>query len=181
MSYVKEMLEFNREFVREGCYEAFQTSKMPDKKLVILSCMDTRLEELLPAALNLKNGDAKMIKNAGAVITSPFGSVMRSLLLAVYDLGAEEIFVIGHYDCGVHRLESGHLIEKMLARKVRQEDIDTMDYYGVDIHSWLTGFSDPAASVRETMNLIRKHPLLPKDVAIHGFLIDPETGRLDPL
>lgn len=179
MSYVNEMMEFNRKFIAEKQYESYRTSKMPDKKLVILSCMDTRLEELLPAALNLKNGDAKMIKNAGAVITSPFGSVMRSLLLAVYDLGAEEIMVIGHYDCGVHELEPSHLLNKMLARNIRQEDIDTMNYYGVDVHSWLTGFPDPADSVRETIDLIRRHPLLPKDVAIHGFLIDPETGRLD--
>ena len=49
--------------------------------------MDTRLTELLPAALGIKNGDVKLIKNAGGVVMAPFGSVMRSLLVAVYELG----------------------------------------------------------------------------------------------
>ncbi len=178
MSQIQEMLAFNKKFVENKQYEAYKTSKLPDKKIVILSCMDTRLTELLPAALNLKNGDAKIIKNAGAVITSPFGSVMRSLLLAIYDLGVEEILVIGHKDCGMEHLEAEPFIDKVLARGIRQEDIDTMNYYGVDVHNWLTGFSSPEESVQKTVTLIRNHPLMPNDVSIGGFLMDPETGEL---
>ena len=69
-------------------------------ELAILSCMDTRLTELLPAALGLKNGDAKLIKNAGGLVISPFDSAMRSLLVAIYELGVEEIMVIAHSNCG---------------------------------------------------------------------------------
>ena len=53
--------------------------------------MDTRLTELLPAALGIKNGDVKIIKNAGGTITHPFGSAMRSLLVAIYELGIREV------------------------------------------------------------------------------------------
>ena len=52
-------------------YEKYITDKYPDKKLAVLSCMDTRLTELLPAALGLKNGDAKIIKNAGDLVLTP--------------------------------------------------------------------------------------------------------------
>lgn len=75
---IEQLLEFNRLFVANRQYEQFMTSKYPDKKLAILSCMDTRLTELLPAALGLKNGDAKIIKNAGGLVISPFDSAMRS-------------------------------------------------------------------------------------------------------
>ena len=61
-----EILEFNKQFVANKGYEKYITNKYPDKKIAILSCMDTRLTELLPAALGIKNGDVKMIKNAGA-------------------------------------------------------------------------------------------------------------------
>ena len=47
---IEEMLAYNREFVRSKGYEKFQTSKYLDKKIAILTCMDTRLVELLPAA-----------------------------------------------------------------------------------------------------------------------------------
>ena len=50
---IKEILEYNKQFVAEKKYEQYKTSKYPDKKIAILSCMDTRLTELLPAALGI--------------------------------------------------------------------------------------------------------------------------------
>lgn len=79
---IQELLEFNRGFVERGEYRDYVTSKYPDKKIAIVTCMDTRLVALLPAALGLKNGDVKIIKNAGGTITNPFDSTMRSLLVA---------------------------------------------------------------------------------------------------
>ena len=59
---IDNIIEYNKKFVAERGYEKYVTDKYPDKKLAVLSCMDTRLTELLPAALGLRNGDAKIIK-----------------------------------------------------------------------------------------------------------------------
>ena len=68
--------------------------------------MDARLVELLPQAMGLKNGDAKLIKNAGAWSPYQWGSVMRSLVVvAVYELRAEEICVVAHHDCGMRAID----------------------------------------------------------------------------
>ena len=79
---ITSILAYNKEFVANKGYEPFVTSGKPDLKLAILSCMDTRLTELLPKALGLKNGDAKIIKVAGGTLLTPYDSVMRSLLVA---------------------------------------------------------------------------------------------------
>ena len=42
---IDELLKFNREFVKSKGYERFITNKYPDKKIAIVSCMDTRLTE----------------------------------------------------------------------------------------------------------------------------------------
>ena len=97
---IDQIIDYNRSFVERKGYEPFITDKYPDKKLAVLTCMDTRLTELLPAALGLKNGDAKIIKNAGGLILSPFDSAMRSLIVAIYELGVEEIMVVAHSQCG---------------------------------------------------------------------------------
>ncbi len=175
---IDELLEFNREFVRNKGYEPFIAGKRPKKGIAVVSCMDTRLTELLPAALGLKNGDAAIIKTAGAVIKSPFGSVVRSLLVAVYELGVKEIMIVGHKDCGAKDLDSGEMIEEMEKRGVPAADISMMDYCGVDFKTWLRGFSTPEESVRDTVALVREHPLIPKDVSVRGFVIDPLTGGL---
>ena len=64
---INDILKYNQMFVKNKLYEPYETTKYPDKKLAIVTCMDTRLLELLPAALGIKNGDAKIIKNAGRI------------------------------------------------------------------------------------------------------------------
>ncbi|MGV2686015.1 carbonic anhydrase, partial [Clostridium perfringens] len=67
--HLNSILEHNRSFVENKEYESYLTGRFPEKKLVIITCMDTRLVELLPKAMNFKNGDVKIIKNAGAIIS----------------------------------------------------------------------------------------------------------------
>lgn len=173
-----EILAYNRQFVKEKRYEQYMTAKYPDKKAAILTCMDTRLVELLPAALGLKNGDVKIIKNAGAVISNPFGSVIRSLLIAIFELGVAEIMVIGHTDCGVQHVNSQVMIEQMVERGIQRETIEHLKAGGVDFDRWLAGFGTVEQSISETVEIIRQHPLIPKDISIGGYVMDSVTGAL---
>ena len=84
-------------------------------RVVIISCMDARLVELLPRALDIRGGDAKVIKTAGAILTHAFGGIMRSVVVAVYALHAREVFVVGHHDCGMDNLNADALVERMHA------------------------------------------------------------------
>jgi carbonic anhydrase len=181
MSILSDILAHNATFVERREYEPFRTDAFPDKKLVVLTCMDTRLIELLPRAMNLRNGDAKIIKNAGAIVSHPFGSVMRSILVAVYDLMAGEVAVVGHYGCGMTGLSSANVLQKATARGVSEETLRTLQNSGIDLQKWLTGFDSPEDGVRQSVQVIRQHPLLPKDVPVHGLMISPDTGRLDLL
>ncbi len=175
---LEEILEYNKNFVASKEYEQYQTSKFPDKKLAIVTCMDTRLVELLPAALGLKNGDAKIIKNAGGIITHPFGSVMRSLIIGIYELGIEEILVVGHTDCGAKYTSSENIIDKMLSSGISQKNIDWVNYYGIDFEKWIGGFYDLNESINQSVNIIKNHPLVPEHVKVHGLVVNSGTGEL---
>ena len=175
---LQDILEYNKKFVEEKKYEQYAADKYPSKKLAILTCMDTRLIELLPAALGIKNGDAKIIKNAGGVVSNPFGSVIRSLLVAIIELGVEEVMVIGHTDCGVQHIDSEVMIHHMKERGITQESIDLMKYCGVNFENWLAGFDTVEQSVTDTVDTIKHHPLMPQDVKIGGYVIDSVTGEL---
>src|SRR3954452_14612855 len=121
MSIISRILDYNKKFVDQNKYEEFQTTKYPNKKIVILTCMDTRLLELLPKAMGLKNGDAKIVKNAGAVISHPFGSVMRSILVAVYAVQADEVCVIGHHECGMTGMKAEAILASAEQRGISAE------------------------------------------------------------
>ncbi|MDY6300718.1 MAG: carbonic anhydrase [Bacteroidales bacterium] len=178
---IDQIIEFNKTFVASKAYEQYVTDKYPDKKLAVLSCMDTRLTELLPAALGLKNGDAKIIKNAGGLVISPFDSAMRSLIVAIYELGVEEIMVVAHSNCGACHMSYDHFHDEMIARGITDETLDTIRNCGIDLDQWLEGFKDTPESVRRTVTTIKTHPLVPRDVTVRGFIIDSTTGALEEI
>lgn len=176
---IEQMLEFNKQFVESKAYEKYSTSKYPDKKIAIVTCMDTRLVELLPAALGIRNGDVKIIKNAGGTITNPFDSTVRSLLVAIYELGVNEVMIIGHTNCGVQGMDSQEMLQLMRKHGIDEHNISLMKHCGIDLDSWLHGFDDVEASVLETVDLVKNHPLVPNDVVVRGYIMDSETGALN--
>mgnify|MGYP003048595495 CR=1 FL=1 len=61
---LQEILTNNHEFLANNKYTK-EISKYPQKKFALLTCMDTRLVELINKALGIHRGDAKIIQNAG--------------------------------------------------------------------------------------------------------------------
>ena len=173
---IDEILQFNRRFVAEKAYEPLITDKYPAKRLAVLTCMDTRLTELLPKALGLRNGDAKIIKNAGGLILSETDSAIRSLLVAIYELGVREVMVVHHSTCGACHMSYSEFKPHMLEHGIAADTLSEWEEKG--IAGWLEGFHDTEGSVRKTVATIKEHPLVPKDITVRGFIIDSVTGEL---
>jgi carbonic anhydrase len=140
--------------------------------------MDTRLVEFLEPALGLRRGDAKMIKNAGNTLVDPGGGVVRSLVVAVHALQCEEIFVIGHKDCGMSQIDENVLRRTMIDRGVPPSAIDALE---PSLNEWLGAFHDPSGNVERVVSLLRANPLIPRDVPIHGLMFDPGSGIAEVL
>lgn len=179
MSKLEEIIEYNKNFINNKGYEKYITTKIPKKKMVLLSCMDTRLTELLPKAMNIKNGDAKIIKDAGATVMHHFGGVMRSILIAVYEFEAEDVFVVGHHGCGMSNLDTTNIINKMITMGISKEILVTLNNGGVNVESWLHGFESVEESIKESVSMIKSHPLLPRNIRVHGLIMDSETGKIE--
>ena len=173
---IDDVLKFNKQFVDAKGYKPFITDKYPAKKLAVLTCMDTRLTVLLQEALGLKNGDAKIIKNAGGIIPTETDSAIRSLLVAIYELGVKEVMVVHHSTCGACHMSYEHFKPHMQEHGITEAVLSEWEQKG--IADWLEGFHDTEASVRNTVSAIVNHPLVPKDVTVRGFIIDSVTGKL---
>lgn len=186
-SRLYSMLEHNERFVRlrsEGYKVVRRDTDQPkpagaSHRACIVTCMDSRLSTLLPEALDLWDGEAKWIKNAGAVITHPFGGIMRSVVVAIFELNAKEVFVIGHRDCGMAKIHPAGTIDKMMAAGIKPETLATLEYAGIELSRWLRGFNSVEESVAASVRIIRTHPLIPASVPIHGLVVDPVTAQLD--
>ncbi|HBA89233.1 MAG TPA: carbonic anhydrase [Geobacter sp.] len=174
MKLLDKILDVNQSFVRPGAFPPLP--KDPKKQFAIFTCMDTRLVDFLEPAMGIKRGDAKIIKNAGNTLVDPQGGVIRSLVAAIFLLGVEEIFVIGHKDCGMSSVDAEKLKGLMVERGIDPQAIEALV---PDLGQWLGAFACPEENVERVVSIIRSSPLIPKDVPVHGLIFCPNDGQLE--
>src|SRR4051795_8350086 len=92
------LLDANRIYQESGFHTSKRTPQ-PQRQLVILTCMDARID--LFRALGLEVGDAHILRNAGGRATP---DAIRSLVVSAHLLGTREIGVIHHTNCGLEGL-----------------------------------------------------------------------------
>lgn len=52
---IDDILKYNQQFVQNKQYKFYETNKYPDKKLAIVTYIDTHLIQMLLVALGVKN------------------------------------------------------------------------------------------------------------------------------
>ncbi len=142
--------------------------------------MDARLDPAKYAGL--AEGDAHVIRNAGGRASD---DAIRSLVISHKLLGTKEWFVIHHTDCGME-LFTSEIISTLLESSLGTAEITPQGWKNVTSDggsvagkyiNWLT-FTDNAKAVTEDVQRIRNHPLVPKNIPIHGYIYDCKTGLL---
>jgi carbonic anhydrase len=138
-----------------------------------LTCIDARLNSLLPRILGLAEEDFIWLRNPGNVITGPLSDTLRSLVLACALKDAKEIAIIGHTDCLVCKttmLTLTDALRKMGVDRNRLPD-NLTDYFGL--------FASERQNVIRAVDHIRHSPLIGPSIPVHGLLLDVRTGRLE--
>ena len=182
MALIDEILTTNENFCanlpeefKAYEHEDHHASKIPKKKLAILTCMDCRLTGLLELAMGIKRGDAKIIKTVGNCVTGYFDTAVKSLMVAIYELGVQEIAVVGHEECGMQKTTAESLTKAMLERGISPDAIKMIEK---ELNEWADGFKDPVQNVKDVVKLLKDDPLIPKDIKVHGLLFHPRSGKL---
>jgi carbonic anhydrase len=160
MSAIDQLLE-NAERYADG-FDKGDLPLPPSKRVAIVACMDARLNP--SGLLDLSEGDAHVIRNAGGVITD---DEIRSLAISQRLLGTEEIMLIHHTDCGMLTFEDDDF-----RRQVQQET-------GIKPAWAAESFGDLEEDVRQSIARIKASPFIPKKDQVRGFVYHVESGTLD--
>jgi carbonic anhydrase len=152
----------------------------PARHFAVLTCMDARLD---PAKFaGLAEGDAHVIRNAGGRASD---DAIRSLVISYKLLGTREWFVIHHSNCGMEFF-TNDVMRGLLAHSLETAALTEKGFQDVgkgpgsragEFIEWLT-IRDQEQSVRDDVQRIREHPLVPANIAIYGYIYDVESGRL---
>lgn len=161
MSVLDEVLQANGNFVQT--YNTARATAPVTRKLALVACMDYRIP--LEQAFGLRPGDAYVIRNAGGVVTE---DVIRSLLVAHYKLGVEEILIVNHTECGMQTFRDEDLRED-IRRRCGTDAIAPEQFHA---------FRDLEDHVRQQIQRIQSHPWIPRHIPISGCIYDVHTGKL---
>jgi carbonic anhydrase len=179
MSVLNEVLDANKKYV-ESFGEKGKLALPPARRFAILTCMDARLDPAKYAGLS--EGDAHVIRNAGARASD---DAIRSLVISYKLLGTKEWFVIHHSNCGMEFF-TDEVMRGLLAKSLETAALGDTGFYDVGkgpgsdeaaYIDWLT-IADRNKSVVEDVTRIRRHPLVPKNIPIYGYVYEVETGKL---
>ena len=159
MSVVEEVTAANERYA--STFAKGGLPMPPARKFAVITCMDARLD---PArSLGLEEGDAHVIRNAGGLVND---ETIRSLVISHHLLGTEEAVVVGHTDCGMLTFTNADVHAKL---GPESESIDFQP------------FPDVCDRVRQSVETIRSHPLLPDSFDATDFVYDVESGRIEPV
>jgi carbonic anhydrase len=141
--------------------------------LIVLTCIDPRLNPFFPGVLGLRSEDFIWLRNAGNIITDPLSSTMRSLSLACAVKRGKEIAIIGHSDCQICKTSVMQLMEyyKDLGIDRKALPINLVEYFGL--------FASERQNVMKGVDITRTSPLIGPKIPIHGILLDISTGKLE--
>ena len=178
-SVLQEVLAANQNYAADFGDKA-KLAMPPARHFGILTCMDARLD---PAKFaGLAEGDAHVIRNAGGRASD---DAIRSLVISYKLLGTKEWFVIHHTNCGMEFF-TNEVIRGLLASSLETAALTDHGFQDVgkgpgsragEFIEWLT-IRDREQAVRDDVQRIREHPLVPKNIAVYGYLYDVSTGRL---
>lgn len=157
-----------------------QLAMPPARRFAILTCMDARLDPAKFAGLT--EGDAHVIRNAGGRASD---DAIRSLVISHKLLGTREWFVVHHTNCGMEFF-TNESIRNLLNQSLETARLTQNGFEDVgegqgsragEYIEWLT-ISDQEQSVRDDVQRIREHPLVPADIAVYGYIFDVKSGKL---
>jgi len=159
MPVTDELLANNEAYA--ASFDAGDLPGAPVQKLVVLTCMDARIDPV--KLLGLNPGDAHVLRNAGGVVTE---DALRSLAISQNLLGTEEIILIHHTNCGMMTFTDDELAERL--------QMETGSRPQWRAHT----FTHLEQNVRDSMAHIREDPFIPHTESVRGFVYEVETGRL---
>ncbi|HVW43469.1 MAG TPA: carbonic anhydrase [Amycolatopsis sp.] len=159
MSAIDVLLKRNRDL--EDKLRGDRSSAEPSMHVAVLTCMDARIRVF--ELFGLIQGEAHILRNAGGVVTD---DVIRSLALSQRKLGTTEVVVVQHTSCGLSMVTEDDFKDEL------EQDTGLRPTWAVE------AFRDVEASVRTSVQRLRRSAFLPHTDNVRGFVYDVHTGEL---
>ncbi len=173
----------NKEFQMRINREQLPTSRTPGSTAII-TCMDPRINlEAVGIQQFSRSGEGqpsvRIIRTIGGMIEE------RSLIVACFLAGINEIVVLMHTDCGCSLAnEKIDTIIKNMEQKIESTNFEHFkrklnNPFKENLRQHLMTFSDPYEAVKKEVERIRSLTYSPKNLIVHGLVYDLKTAEVE--
>lgn len=117
-----------------------------------------------------------------AIIGHPYGCTIRNVISSLIHHDIVEIYVIGL------NKSSHHITNEMLEEYYQKEQISidsrkTLEYIfvqtqGCSLTDWIQGLPLKEDNIRESVKLLKHHPIIPNRVKVTGYLAKENEKRI---
>jgi len=151
------------------------------QKVLFVIGMEENMEILLQQAVQIDPEAMLILQMDGPVISQYFSDAMRDIMIAVYEENVRDIYVVGKKEDPLGKAKRKEWLEKIYGNEKLKEKLRTIDYLfehctpefpGIKFREWLEGSVTSAEHIEKSVKMIRRHPLLPADVQVHGLLLE---------
>jgi carbonic anhydrase len=137
---------------------------VPGLHVAVVTCMDARIKVF--DVFGLKHGEVHIMRNAGGIVTD---DVIRSLAVSQRKLQTREVIIMQHTRCGMSTITDDEFKDEL------EGDTGLRPPWAVE------AFRDVKASVRQSMERVRRSPFVPHRDSVRGFVYDVNTAELTEL
>ncbi|PEN49304.1 carbonic anhydrase [Bacillus wiedmannii] len=149
-----------------------------NKKVLVLTDIEHGIEPIIQQVTNIQQENILTIHSYDSVIVYPYGDIMRSIIIAIYEENVEEIFVVGIED------KETDVVNLQIQRDFikNNKELDYLfkncmpEFSSGSLNAWLSGQENVSENIEKSIDMIRHHPLVPSNVKVQGFRID-RTGE----
>ncbi|RSD29540.1 hypothetical protein [Mesobacillus subterraneus] len=154
------------------------------KKTMIITGFNREIYHVLPSITNKKEEDLLILNSFGAVISQPYGCLIRNIILALLSENVEEIYLVGEVERKETRLNQEEVLLRLKESGATEATINAINYTDVvehDVVNWLVGPEAIRDVLRRNKELITGNPLIPKNIPVYAYIADSETGEYYPV
>jgi carbonic anhydrase len=155
-----------------------------NQKVLFLTDIENGLESILQEMTNIRAENMLTIQSYDSVISHPYGDIMRSVIIAIYQENVKEIFVVGTKD---KRAATVNVLTQLDSIKDKIQTLDYLfqncipEFSGGTVDGWLNGKEIGSDNIVKSVDSIRHHPLVPAHVKVRGLILNNNDGKFSIL
>lgn len=151
-----------------------------NKNVLLITGMEDKLEQSICHAAAIQPEKTVTLKTVFSHISQPYSDLMRDIITLVFQKKIEEILIVrskNEQAADIDLEDFPHVSDRLQTiAYLFQHGNPEFPFSNLD--EWLNGGKNVALGIQQSVDLIRRHPLIPSHVKVRGFLINMEHEEL---